>query len=337
MARDRFVTLSGQGLQVVPYREGQVPDSDALGLYYEVTDASGSLSRVCVEFRTPETTDVELHQKRLGSFQNEKSRLAVFAILDGVEENDPALGAPGPVKRIVIEPLVAVELLDRPKAHDRDIRRYIARRVHDMCSRSTLDVPVPFDEDDFRYLGAQYADFVRCAQVLEEEKYLKIYSTGFPDGLKVTETARLVRDVERYGAAREDVKSDQDYSATLRAWPRLALHAAALSGERTRYATATSEVELLSVFRATAPIVEAIVRELLTSHGSAKSYAGLGSMIGDLHALKIAPLAILSQLDHVLKFGRDVTEHGHSLPVPVLRIACENAFELPPQLAALFP
>jgi hypothetical protein len=48
-------------------------------------------------------------------------------------------------------------------------------------------------------------------------------------------------------------------------------------------------------------------------------------------------IATISQLNHVLKFGRDLTQHGAAMPEPVLRIAAQNLFELAPQLAALFP
>jgi hypothetical protein len=59
-------------------------------------------------------------------------------------------------------------------------------------------------------------------------------------------------------------------------------------------------------------------------------------MIGELQAKNVAGIALISQLDHVLKFGRDLAQHGQAMPLAVLRIACENAFELVPQLAALF-
>ena len=35
--------------------------------------------------------------------------------------------------------------------------------------------------------------------------------------------------------------------------------------------------------------------------------------------------------------GAELTDVGADIPAAVLRIACENAFELVPQLAALFP
>lgn len=57
----------------------------------------------------------------------------------------------------------------------------------------------------------------------------------------------------------------------------------------------------------------------------------------DLQSRGVASPALLSQLNHILKFARDLSQHGESLPQAVLRIACENAFELIPQLAALWP
>ena len=60
-------------------------------------------------------------------------------------------------------------------------------------------------------------------------------------------------------------------------------------------------------------------------------------MIGELVRRRLGSVGLWSQLNHILSFGRELTEHGEELPEPVLRIACENAFELVPQLAALFP
>jgi len=148
-------------------------------------------------------------------------------------------------------------------------------------------------------------------------------------------SARLIRDVERYGAAREDAISEHDYSASLAAWPSLKPYSQALLSDRGRYDSATSAAELASVFKSTAPIIEALLGSLL-SPITERQYSTLGPMIADLRAKHIGGIGLLSELDHILKFGRDLAEHGHEMPVSVIRIACENAFELAPKLAAIF-
>ena len=60
-------------------------------------------------------------------------------------------------------------------------------------------------------------------------------------------------------------------------------------------------------------------------------------MISALQQHRIGTRGLLAQLNHILKFGRDLAEHGYAMSEPVLRMACENAFELAPQLGALFP
>ncbi len=104
-----------------------------------------------------------------------------------------------------------------------------------------------------------------------------------------------------------------------------------------RYSTAVTHQELESVFRAVAPLVEAVLKQLLKSKGSKHEHSSLGPAIADLHQRGIGGKPLWSQLNHILKFARDLEGHGASLPDPVLRIACENSFGLIPQLAALFP
>jgi len=146
----------------------------------------------------------------------------------------------------------------------------------------------------------------------------------------------LVRDVERFGAAHEDATSAVDYAAALSAYPTIASVMPAILAERRRYDVANTETELMSVFRAVPPLVETVVRELLVNLGSKRDHSTLGPMIADLKGRGVGGVGLWSQLEYVLKFGRDLAQHGTALPLAVLRIACENAFELVPQVAVLF-
>jgi hypothetical protein len=239
--------------------------------------------------------------------------------------------------RIVeIRPEDAIAALRPPQQPDRQIRRFIARCVHSAYARGTLREDVILDRIDMDLMGASYRDLIRNCQVLEDEGYLVIGSTSSA-AVSVRPTARLVRDVERYGAAREDVVSERDFLGAVSAYGALRDSLETIQLEYRRYSVALSETELQCVFRAIAPVVESVVKDLLRAHGSTANYATLGPAISDLQARGIGGVSLLSQLNHILKFARDQSQHGASLPVPVLRIACENAFELLPQLAALFP
>lgn len=334
--RERFVSRSGLSLRITPYHEATIPDRDALGLYYEVEDASSTTIRVCVAILAPMVSNVTLQHARLGTLAQVKDTIARFAILDGADADAELLGGDEPVKRIWLDGQALQDVLKRPKWGDRDIRRYLSRRVYDQYSRTTMSEPVMFDPGDYSYAGATHQDFLRCGQLLASEGYLTIKLMSPMGGFAVVPTSKLIREVERYGAAREDVASEEDYVASLKVWPSIRSYEGALVSERIRYQSATTVPELLSVFRATAPMVEAVARDLLANHGSAKSHSSLGPIIADLQSRHVIDIAIVSQLDHVLKFARDLVQHGQQIPLVVLRIACENAFALVPQLGALF-
>ena len=334
--REFYVSLTGQRLGIVKVHEGKIDNRSAIGLYYEVTDSAGVTTRICVGIGT----QTEAIYRRLGEsplpLERVKVQAALFAILDGFDARAEELADPSPVKLLFLDGDALRSTRKRPKVSDRDLRRYIVRRLYDEYSRTTLGDPVSFEEHDQLYTGAASQDFIRCTQVLESEGYLKIKLTAPFVGPMVVPTAKLVRDVERYGAAREDVVSEEDYGAAITAWPALKAHVSALLAERARYIAASTAEELLSVFRATAPIVESIARSLLENRGSSKAYPTLGPIIGDLQSRGIGGPQLTSQLDHVLKFSRDLASHGERIPLAVLRISCENAFSLAPQLAALY-
>ncbi|MHB1069385.1 MAG: hypothetical protein ACYC1W_05960 [Gemmatimonadaceae bacterium] len=334
--REYFVSLTGARLKIVKYHEGKVPDRTADGVYFEVTDATGATTRVCVAVGWMTGKLFDLRGDVSTTLEEARIFAALFSILDGHDVRAEVLPNSSPVKLVMLGAEALHDVIQRARASDLELRKYIARRVYDELSRATLYSMVTFDELDYRYTGGGNRDFIRSAQVLESEGYLAIKAVEDSRGPTVVGTGKLIREVERFGAARQDMVSEEEFATSVSAWPVLKSRGSALLSERARYVAASSPDELLSVFRATAPMVEAIVRDLLANRGSQASYPALGPMIADLQSRSIAGPAVITQLNHVLKFARDLATHGQDMPVPVLRIGCEVCFSLAPQLAALF-
>jgi hypothetical protein len=222
---------------------------------------------------------------------------------------------------------------------DQALRRYIARRLYLAWEHGSLDQLLSFETTDEALTGARPQAFLRNLQLLEQEGYLELsrsMGTSF-SSFSARPTARLIREVERYGAAEGDVESEADYGARLGAPQALQDEQNAIMAERRRYRLARTPDEIVSVFRAVMPILEGVVRRVLRAHGSEKQYGSLGQMIGELRTRSIGTLGIWSQLNAVLTNGRDISLHGEELPVAVLRIVTESCFELFPQLVSLFP
>lgn len=195
---------------------------------------------------------------------------------------------------------------------------------------------VRFDDMDKLITGNSELDFIRNVQLLEAEGYAIAHLAMGPTLSGVQPTAKLVREVERWGGPKDDVSSSVEYEAQIAAYGVLQPRAESLLTEHARFLAARSPAELESVFRATAPIVEAVARDMLRSHGCNRDLSTLGPIISEIQSRGLGGIALVSQLNHVLKFGRDLAEHGHAVSEPVLRIACENAFDLAPQLASLY-
>jgi hypothetical protein len=129
----------------------------------------------------------------------------------------------------------------------------------------------------------------------------------------------------------------QAYVEQINSLTALADHAVAIRQEYQRFLLATSSAELTSVFRALTPTVEAVLKNLLAAHGSRRVHPSLGTVIAELRERSIGGIGFITQVDHILRFGRDLAQHGNDIPVPVLRLACENAFQLVLQAANLYP
>lgn len=217
---------------------------------------------------------------------------------------------------------------------DRGIRTYLARRLYHAWRADGFDILVHLSAEDTSLTGADYAGFVRNVQILEQEGYLNFHRSMGQDlsALRIVGTAKLIREVERFGAPRPDVELEPEYEATVRMLPALADSLSEILEERQRYELARHASDLASVFRATMPIVESHVRKLLESHGCSKHFSSLGPMIGELRSRGIGDIDMLSQLSALQHNVRDISLHGGSLPTGTLRIACETCFAVLPLL-----
>ncbi len=335
--RAHFLTPSGTTISASVLGVSQVPGRDAEQVVLQVSSSGFATRNVKVILDAPILINAALGQSySIPLNEPAKRTVALVATLDAIDQDPESHANPAQPWTIELGAEKAVGLLQRPTLSDRALRRYIARRTHDLYRRNTLDSAFRFDDVDLITTGANRTDIMRNCQVLGEEGYLRLVRADANE-VVVGPTAKLVRAVEQYGAAPEDVVSERDYAAALAAYPALREHRDSLLLERRRFDVARTPTELASVFRALAPTVEATVRSLLKAHGSTRADTTLGPMIQDLVRNRLGSVGLWSQLNHILAFGRDLAEHGEEIPEPVLRIACENAFELVPQLAALFP
>lgn len=331
-----YVTRSGLGARLRLEREQKAPLRDAWEVWFTIETAGGNKERACVRLLSPMLMKLHLESQGLGTFEDNSQRLAILALLDNLDGLSELPSDPYGNREVAIGSDDVTSLLQRPRQSDRDARRFLARRIYDGYSRSTLREPMTLDAMDIAICGGSDQDVLRNCQLLEEEGYLFIRGNA-PGSITIEPRAKLIREVERFGAAREDAAGEADFPSSMRAYPRLAAVQSAVLLEYGRYNTARTAVELDSVFRALAPIVEQVVKDVLAASGSASQHGSLGPAINDMRQRSIGNVGLWAELSHVLKFTRDLSQHGTSLPDPVLRIACENCFQLLPQLGALYP
>lgn len=333
--RINFVGLTGVPFTVRLDRTDIHPDRDVDRVWYELISAGEAYS-VCVQLIAPRMINVQLQNDGLPPYSSIREKLALLALLRSADSLDSLRCEKDGTLLLDVDSQSASIVLQGRRISDGEIRRFIARRMYDEYTRGTLHSAIVIDDNDFALAGAHLGDFVRNAEVLEEEGYL-ITGARNSTGLMVTPTASLIRDVERYGAARPDVISEQDYLGSLGGYPVLGAALPTISLEYRRYATATTRLELMSVFRAIAPVVEEVLRNVLKGLGVKAGLPNLGAMISAFEAHPACNAAALAQLRHILKFARDVSQHGGEFSEPALRIVCETAFALIPQLASSLP
>lgn len=335
--REHFLTPASSAATVIRIvGSGAAPNRDAERFSLSVSLTGFDEKLVDVEFTAPALTDKEFQQVKGLPFDDEaRAVVAILTVLTEIDQNPDFGTEAGKKQAVEMDAQHVLELIDRPRLTDRELRRYIARRVFEEYSRSTLKINVWFDKLDLLITGATATDFERCCGVLVEEGYLGFGAMGAPPS--VEPTAKLVRDVERYGAPKADAVSESDFSADVNAYPPLVNYRESIVEERSRYATALSETELVSVFRAISPTVEAVLRDLLVASGASRTFDNLGQMIAELRRRSIGGPDLWARLNNVHRFGRDLLLHGYGLSDTLVRFACENAFTLLPELASLFP
>ena len=332
-----FISPSGNIFYIEQYYKGHAEGRDAFQNSLSVSSAISEPLKVDVVFPTPKIISDFLDKEFKISFESERDELAVLAVLSEIDSSPNIIENPERKHEILANQDALTKYLKRNKFSDRDMRRYIVRKVYDSYSRKTLYDDVKIEKIDYWITGSEPIDFMRNTQVLDEEEYLRVHDPFAESDIIISGRAKLVREFEKYGAARDDVIAKEDYESTLKNYNVLKNSEEAILLEYKRYSNSIGPLETISVFRSIAPIVEQLLRELLKSHDCNKDLPTLGPMISELRQRKLGSAGLYSQINHILKFARDLSQHGNDVPLSVLRIACQNAFELVPQIASLFP
>lgn len=333
-----WVTPSGTTVSLDHGTEHTRSGHAAVFIDLNVGSTGGELRPVEVRLDAPEYINGLRVKNQLPPLtEQDRAEAARVAAIRAVDASPDFFGDAEPLR---LE--LGYEELDSPPVEpvsDKALRRYLARRLYLVWQDGSFDDYLRFEPTDVALTGVGPEAFLRNLQLLEQEGYVEVsrtFGAGF-SGFEARATADLVRDVERHGDARADVESQEDFNARIEGLGSLAPERASVIAERHRYEVAQTTEEVASVFRAVMPVLEGLVRRLLRAHGSDKEHGTLGPMISELRQLSIGTRGLWSQLNAVLNNGRDISLHGEELPVAVLRMACENCFELFPQLGQLFP
>jgi len=334
---DTLFTRAGTPVDLQFVRQYRHPDRDAKVLLYDATTRGENPQRFAVLLLAPPLLDMALRQTQHGSLEEVQEKLGLAAVLDAVDRRSELPLSPNGIPEVEVDVDEALGFFERTRPTDRELRRLIARRCYDSYASGTLESDTNIDATDFFITGARHIDFARNVGLLAAEGYLTIKRNDPDVGILLRGTAKLVREVEKYGAPREDASSDRDYAALLSRYPVLSNVRQNVLAEYDRYAVALTAAELESVFRATAPIVESVAREVLQANGCNRTLDTLGPMIQELKNRGLVGNGTITELRYVVKFARDLEQHGTTLPESVLRIACETLFDVLPQLAAAAP
>ena len=203
--KHHFITTSGNTVYITPTYSGQADNRDAVQNSFDVATSTGPPAKVDIIFPTPPILKDTLENEAGLSFDLVREELAVLALLSEVDNSPKLFEDPESSHEILANGPYLLKNLNRERLSDRDMRRYIVRKVYDNYSRTTLSDPVSIEQMDLWVTGAKHIDFVRNIEVLAEEGYLNIIQLSQDEGLCIGGTAKLVREFERYGAARDDV------------------------------------------------------------------------------------------------------------------------------------
>ncbi len=272
-----FITPSGSTAHIDIVGQGRESDFDASYVRLNLSSTSHDDETVRVRFTSPTLIRTALSQERHVEFSPDvQAHLATVATLREMDQN-PDFGAPSDGERTIqLGPGEVLDLYTQPKLSDRDLRVYIERRVYQHYANTDLSQITPLGEVDQQVTGAGPRDFLRVSQVLAQEGYLELFETmGYDTMPSIRGTSKLVRAVERYGAVREDLMSDDNYAAKVGAAAALTQRREFILAQRHQYAVALSHDELTAIFRAVAPEVETVGRNLLAARGAGGNYGNL--------------------------------------------------------------
>lgn len=336
--RTKYFTAAGVAVSLELLRRFSHPDRDAEVTLYRVTSRDGSEpERLAVLLLAPGLIDVALQQAEKGTLEQLRDTIGLAVVLDAVDRRSELATASDGTPQIEVDVDDALALFSRARPSDRELRRLIARRCYETYASGTLDSDTNIDATDLFISGSRFVDFARNVGLLAAEEYVVVKRIEQSSGILIRGTAKLVREVEKFGAPREDASSDRNYPALIQQYPLLNALRKNVLAEYDRYAVALTAAELESVFRAAAPIVEAVARQALEANGCEKNLDTLGPIIQEIQRRNLVGPGTLAELRYVVKFTRDLAQHGMSLPESVLRIACETIFDVLPQLAAIAP
>jgi hypothetical protein len=170
--REYFITRSGLRVRLEWDMDDPSPPrfsrQAAVHIYVE---GSPKYERVIIELKDFTKLKVQLasqYQIDLG-VEEEYRALVCLAALHAAEKLDTYPRHEGGSVRASFELKDLMPVIQPVRLQDRELRVYLARRIYDEVSRQTLSDPVNIDSLDFAISGAKIDDFVRAAQILEEE------------------------------------------------------------------------------------------------------------------------------------------------------------------------
>src|SRR2546426_3064859 len=146
--QDFYVTPSGSTAQVKLLGADRHPNRDAERHIFSLQSPAGSHETLNVTLVAPRLIDAALQQNGLPPLTEIKKELTHLAAVTSFDRLE-LLPTDEEGRRLVqIEGPEAMALLRRPRIPDREIRRFIARRIYQVYSRSTLNEIVLFDNFD---------------------------------------------------------------------------------------------------------------------------------------------------------------------------------------------
>lgn len=333
-----WVLPSGLTVELALGHEHRVPNTDFVGYDAVVTTPGGTSRTLKVHLLDLPLMDAARRQEGLEPLEpGERERIVETALLRLVDTDPEFFDGDGPLE---VGPTDAGDLKRTPRISDRELRRYIARRLYVEWAEKSFDRLVYFEDIDESLTGCDPVDFLRNLQLLDQEGYVRLDRTLGPltfASYHARATARLIRDVELYGAASDDVDDAAEFGGAIGPVRALEEDLELLMLQRSRFQFSQTSSEIVSVFRAIMPTVESVVRRLLTAHGAKNELASLGPMIAQLKNRGIGTRGLWSELSGLQTLARDVALHGHDMSPTFLKFGCSACFDVILQLGSFFP